>query len=574
MQNIIHGISASPGIAMGRVKRFVKEKMVIDHTKIHPEQVHDEVIRAKNAFDAYASELKKQTEEIASETQKEVILAHQELLGDPYYFETVSSGISEELQSAEWAIDDTTANMASMMESLDDPYLRERGADYRDIGANLLQILKGVSGLSLADLSEPVIVVAEELAPSDTAEMKREYVLAFANDLGGATSHTSIIAQTLGIPCLVGMKTISQQVKDGDFIIVDANQGMVFLDPDEETRHQYESKLNAQKAEEARLKSIQFEAAMTSDGRKIEMVTNIGNLGDLDLGLAQGAEGVGLFRTEFLYMDNTHFPTEEEQFLVYREAAERLGEKPLVIRTLDIGGDKSLPYYEFPKEDNPFLGWRALRFCFDREDVFRTQLRALLRASAFGNLKILLPMIVSVDELIRVQQMLSEEREKLDAEHIAYRQNMQVGVMIETPASVFSAHALAEHCDFFSIGTNDLTQYILAADRGNEKVARIYNSFNPAVLRAISLVIQEAHSAGIWCGMCGGFAGDPRATRMLLGMGLDEFSVPAAKIAQLKDIIRSTAYSDAQEEARAILGLATVNDVMAYEAIHEQSSKQ
>lgn len=556
----VQGIGASRGLTMGPVKRFVKEKIAVNQGKITEDAVRREQNAAKDAFEKYREELAAQTPE--SETEQAVRDAHLELLGDPFYIETVSETVASKLIYADAALEETTDFMASQMEALDDPYLQERGADYRDIGRKVLEKLKGIQSADLSSLAEPMIIVAEELTPSDTATMDKERVLGFINDLGGATSHTSIIAQTLGIPCLVGTKDASRKLKDGDFVVLDADQGVAYINPTEEIRSTYAQRIDAEKEEQKRLDEERFAPALTTNGHRIEVATNIGNLKDLDLGLSSGAEGVGLFRTEFLYMDKDHFPTEEEQFDVYKAAAEKLDGKPLVIRTLDIGGDKSLPYFDFPTEENPFLGWRALRFCFDEEEIFMTQLRALLRASAYGNVKILLPMIVSVDELLHVQDLLDRARTALEREGEKFDPAMEVGVMIETPASVLVAHDLARHCDFFSIGTNDLTQYVLAADRGNERVAKIYNTFNPAVVRSIGKVIEAAHTEGIWCGMCGGFAGDPQATILLLGLGLDEFSAPASKIAKVKDLIRQVSDEEAKEFADSILKMETVREVM------------
>lgn len=556
----IKGIIASPGIAMGIAKIFVKKKLEISKEFLSEEDKSGHIKKIDAAFEAYKAELAGRTGQ--SEMERGVTEAHMELLSDPYFIDTVKDKINLESKPADMALSETSDMMASMMESLDDPYLRERGADYRDIGHNLLYLLKGVKSESLENLDQDYIIVSDELTPSDTAKMDKNRVLAFANDFGGATSHTSIIAQTLGIPCLVGMKEATSKIKDGDYLILDGQEGILYINPDDDTKNKYKGMLDKLEEENNRLKALKFERAISKDNRKVEVATNIGNLNDLDLGIEAGAEGVGLFRTEFLYMDNSHFPTEDEQFVVYKKAAEKLEGKQLLVRTLDIGGDKSLSYFEFPHEDNPFLGWRALRICFDMPEIFRTQLRAILRASAFGNVKILLPMIISLDELLHVKELVEQYKRELDLEGIDYNKNIEIGIMIETPASVFSSEELAEHCDFFSIGTNDLTQYILAADRGNEKISKLYNSFNPAVLRAIAHVIKSAHKAGIWCGMCGGFAGDSKATYLLFGLGLDEFSAPASKLTKIKDIIRNSEYSEAEKFARDIIKTSSVKEIM------------
>lgn len=559
MTKKLEGIIASQGLAMGPAKRFIKEELTIDHETISEDRVKNEQSRVDRAFSAYADQLKSRGTE--SQTQQEVLEAHLELLSDPYYADTVKEKIQNNLCNAETALEATTDEMASMMESLEDAYLKERGADYRDIGENLLYLLLGKKPQDLSQLAEDCIIVCQELTPSDTSLMDKKRVLGFANDLGGKTSHTSIIAQTLGIPALVGMKTVSQEITDGDFLILDAQKGFVLVNPDEEVKKSYADLLQSEQEERARLESVKNREAVTKDGRKISVATNIGNLQDLTVGFEAGADGCGLFRTEFLYMDNSHFPTEEEQFAVYREAASQCGDRPLLIRTLDIGGDKSLSYYSFPKEDNPFLGWRALRICFDKPEIFRAQLRAILRASAFGNVKILLPMVISVEEIIKVRELVETYKKELQAESIDYNDTIDVGMMVETPASVMMAPRLAKYCDYFSIGTNDLTQYILAVDRGNDVIANLYNTYNPAVLAAIKRVIDSAHEEGKWCGMCGGFAGDTDATYLLLGLGLDEFSAPASKVAKVKDIILTSSYDEAKKFAEEVLQLESMEEI-------------
>lgn len=559
MTKKLEGIIASQGLAMGPAKRFIKEELTIDHETISEDRVKNEQSRVDRAFSAYADQLKSRGTE--SQTQQEVLEAHLELLSDPYYADTVKEKIQNNLCNAETALEATTDEMASMMESLEDAYLKERGADYRDIGENLLYLLLGKKPQDLSQLAEDCIIVCQELTPSDTSLMDKKRVLGFANDLGGKTSHTSIIAQTLGIPALVGMKTVSQEITDGDFLILDAQKGFVLVNPDEEVKKSYADLLQSEQEERARLESVKNREAVTKDGRKISVATNIGNLQDLTVGFEAGADGCGLFRTEFLYMDNSHFPTEEEQFAVYREAASQCGDRPLLIRTLDIGGDKSLSYYSFPKEDNPFLGWRALRICFDKPEIFRAQLRAILRASAFGNVKILLPMVISVEEIIKVRELVETYKKELQAESIDYNDTIDVGMMVETPASVMMAPRLAKYCDYFSIGTNDLTQYILAVDRGNDVIANLYNTYNPAVLAAIKRVIDSAHEEGKWCGMCGGFAGDTDATYLLLGLGLDEFSAPASKVAEVKDIILASSYDEAKKFAEEVLQLESMEEI-------------
>ena len=553
------GIGSSDGIAVGKIYLLEKEEVEVTSEKITEEAKEKELKRVSEAFESYTRDL--ENSNVDSEIQKEVITAHLSMLEDPFLTESVENKITGENQNAEYALKTSVDEMAAMMESLDDPYLKERAADYKDIGEGLLYKLAGKEKADLSNLPKNTILVAKELTPSDTSNMDKDSVIGFAMDLGGKTAHVSIIAQTLGIPALVGMKDISKNVQTGQDAIIDAFEDKMILDPDESEKNEYLERSKEIQEEKDRLDKGKFDKAVTLDGHTVEVVTNIGNMEDLSLGLSQGAEGVGLFRTEFLYMENDHFPTEEEQFNVYKEAAEALKDKPLIIRTLDIGGDKSLSYFDFPEEENPFLGWRALRICFDKPEIFRAQLRAILRASFYGNVKILLPMVISVEEVKKVNSYLEELKSELDIEGLEYNKNIEVGIMVETPASALIADDLIKYVDYFSIGTNDLTQYVLAADRGNEKVSNLYNTYNPAVLKAIKMVIDASHKAGKWTGMCGGFAGDTKATKLLLGMGLDEFSAPASSIPKIKETIKNITLEEAKMFAEEILNMETTGEI-------------
>lgn len=558
MANTLKGIVASEGVVLGRAYLFIKDKLEVNNKKIDEDKIPEEKNKFTDALDEYREYLSNL--EIDTDAQKNVVEAHIGMLDDPYLIDTVNGKIDES-ENVESALVNSIAEMVATIEGLDDPYLKERAVDYKDIGERLLHILKGVKPQKLFPLPKDSIIVAEELTPTDTSVMDRDNVIGFCMDLGGKTAHTSIIAQTLGIPALVGMKNVTKVVKDGDLIIIDDNNGELFVNPDEETVEEYKKLIQEQKEEKERLEKYKNEDSITPDGKKVEVAVNIGNLEDLEDGIEKGAKSVGLFRTEFLYMGNTHFPTEEEQFNVYKKAAELLNGNTLVIRTLDIGGDKSLSYFEFPQEDNPFLGWRALRICFDMCDVFETQLRAILRASKYGDIKILLPMVISVDEIIKFNEILEKVKSDLRERKEEFNEKIEVGIMIETPASSIIADDLIKYVDFFSIGTNDLTQYVLAVDRGNEKISNLYSTYNKAVLRMIKRVIDISHEHGKWTGMCGGFAGDPSATKMLLGMDLDEFSVPAPKVAKIKDIIRNTSLKEAEEFANEILNLTTTEEI-------------
>lgn len=553
------GIAASDGVAIGKVYLFEKTEIILNEENIHESDVEKELNSLNSAIEEYSNELKNR--ETTTDAEDEVRNAHIELVSDPSLIEMASDKIKNSLQNAELALHSTIQEMASVFEMLDDEYLRERAADYRDIGENIMYKLKGIAPKTLSSLDDDYIIVAEELTPTDTSTMDKDHVLGLVMELGGKTSHSSIIAQTLGIPAVVGMKDIRSNLKNDDFIILDALEGVVIVNPDEKTIADYEAKFASIKANKELAEKYKFEKPVTLDGRSVEVVSNIGGIEDLKLALEDGAEGVGLFRTEFLYMEGNDFPTEEYQFSVYKEAAELLEGKPLIIRTLDIGGDKGLDYFEFPKEENPFLGWRALRIGFDRKDILRTQLRAILRASAFGDVKILLPMIISVQEIQTVQEYIEEFKSELRDEGHDFNENIEVGIMIETPASVFVAEDLIQNCDFFSIGTNDLTQYILAVDRGNEKISHLYDYFNPAVLRAIKQVIDASHKYGKWTGMCGSMASDVQATYLLLGMGLDEFSSVSSKVGLIKSVINNAKLSEAEKFAEKVLSLSQIDDI-------------
>ncbi|WP_237037488.1 phosphoenolpyruvate--protein phosphotransferase [Mediannikoviicoccus vaginalis] len=558
MANTLKGIVASEGVVLGRAYLFIKDKLEVSNKKIDENEIPEEKNKFTDALDDYREYLSNL--ETDTDAQRNVVEAHIGMLDDPYLIDTVNGKIDVG-ENVESALVNSISEMVSTIEGLDDPYLKERAVDYKDIGERLLHILKGVKPQKLFPLPKDSIIVAQELTPTDTSVMDRDNVIGFCMDLGGKTAHTSIIAQTLGIPALVGMKNVTKVVKDGDLIIIDDYKGQLIVNPDEKTVEEYKKLIQEQKEEKERLEKYKNEDSITPDGKKVEVAVNIGNIEDLEDGIEKGASSVGLFRTEFLYMGNTHFPTEEEQFKVYKRAAELLKGNTLVIRTLDIGGDKSLSYFEFPQEDNPFLGWRALRICFDMCDVFETQLRAILRASKHGNVKILLPMVISVDEIIKFNEILEKVKSDLRKRQEEFNEDIEVGIMVETPASSIIADDLIKYVDFFSIGTNDLTQYVLAVDRGNEKISNLYSTYNKAVLRMIKRVIDISHEHGKWTGMCGGFAGDEKATKMLLGMGLDEFSVPGPKVAKIKDIIRNTSLKEAEEFSNEIISLTTTEEI-------------
>lgn len=558
MSLIKKGIIASENLAIGKIKLMKKQEVKISSEKISDDEIKlhvDKFNKALNDYKTILSETK-----VDNDTQKQVIEAHLSMLDDPFLSESVISKINENFASDK-ALNDTIDEMVIMMQSLDNEYMRERASDYKDIGQQLLYKIKGIENQKLDSLEPNTILVSKELTPYETSIIDKDNVVGFLMDLGGKTAHTSIIAQTLGIACLVGMKDITENVKDSQTVIIDSYKGICIIDPDEETLLEYRNKKSELDGEKSRLEKNRYNKAITKDGRDIDVMTNIGNIEDLEKGLESGAEGVGLFRTEFLYMYNDNFPTEDEQFESYKKVVEILDGKSVIIRTLDIGGDKELPYYKFPKEDNPFLGWRALRFCFDMKDVFDAQIKAILRASAFGKIRIMLPMVISVEEIEKALEIIENNKDELRDKNIDFDENIEVGIMIETPASVIVAEDLIEYVDFFSIGTNDLTQYVLASDRGNDKISSLYNTYNPAVLRAIKKVIDVSHKHGKRTGMCGGFAGDTKATKLLLGMGLDEFSAPAASIPKIKDVIANNSFEEAKIYADEILQMKKTTDI-------------
>lgn len=559
MTNKYQGIKASSGIAIGNIYLFNREKVDIDQSKIEKDLIEKEISKVNDAINSYVNKLS--DTKGANQAQINIANAHKELLQDPYFSDTIESKITNELKNAELALSETINEMVEIMSQIDDEYLKERASDYKDIGYQLMYKLKGIIPKDLSNIEKNTIIISKELTPSDTSNMNKENVAGFATDLGGKTSHTSIIAQTLDIPALVGMKDISTKVEDGKLAIIDGNEGFIIVDPSEEELENYKTKIKEEEELKQRLKLVKDKRATSKDGRSVEVSANIGNLEDLKIAIENGCDGVGLFRTEFLYMENTHFPTEDEQFEVYKQATEMLGEKPLIIRTLDIGGDKGLDYFEFPVEENPFLGYRAIRLCLDREDIFMTQLKALVRASAYGNLKIMIPMIINISEFKRTLELVDQIKSQFDKDGISYNKDLEIGIMVETPASVFMADKLIKYVDFFSIGTNDLSQYTLACDRGNENISYLYSNYNPAVLRAIKHVIDESHKANKWTGMCGQFASDTQASKLLLGLGLDEFSAASSKIAEIKDTIINSEFSEEEKFAISLLDLETPKEI-------------
>lgn len=556
------GIAASPGIAIGQAW-VVKEVTLTFPTDLATDpdheinRYHQAVAKAKEQI----GQLRDKAAREMGEDKAAVFDAHLMVLEDPELTGGIEGKITTEKMQAENAVKDVIDQFVTIFENMDMEYMRERAADIRDVGTRLLYLLFGIEQRSLAEISEPSIVVAHDLTPSDTAQMDREKVLGFATNIGGRTSHSAIMARSLEIPAVIGLKTVLEEVAQGDMLIVDGTTGEVIIRPDEAQLQQYRAKRDALLAEKKELQKLVDEPSVTKDNVRVELAANIGSPEDAIAAKARGAEGIGLFRTEFLYMDRDDFPSEEEQFTAYKRVAETMGDAPVVIRTLDIGGDKELSYLELSQEMNPFLGVRAIRLCLERPDIFKTQLRAILRASAYGNIKMMYPMIATIEELRAANGILDEVKTELKNEGIAFNEAMEVGIMIEIPAAAVSADLFAEEVDFFSIGTNDLIQYTIAVDRMNEQLTRLYQPFHPSLLRLIKQVIDAAHAKGKWAGMCGEMAGDPLAIPLLLGLGLDEFSMSASSILPARKQLRHLKQADMKQMAEAALYKKTAQDV-------------
>ena len=561
---MIKGIAASNGIAIAKAYKLVMPELKVD--KVEIEDVEKEIKAYEDAMAQTAKELvaiKEAASKNLSEEEAAVFDAHTLVLEDPELKTQVEDKIRNEKCNATAALDEVAATFISMFEMMDDDYFRERAADIKDVSRRLLANLLGKSLPNPSLIDEEVVVIADDLTPSDTAQLNKNLVKGFATNIGGRTSHSAIMARSLEIPAVVACKTITEDVNDGDMIVLDGIEGTVIVNPDEETIRTYEAKRDEYIAYRNELKKLVNEKTVSTDGHHVELVANIGGANDLPGVIENGAEGVGLFRTEFLYMESANLPTEERQFDVYKEILEAMEGKPVVVRTLDIGGDKEIEAIDMPKEMNPFLGVRAIRLCFQREDIFRTQLRALLRASVYGDLRIMFPMIATLAEFRKAKGILLEEKEKLIAEGIEVSDSLQVGIMIEIPAAAVLADQFAKEVDFFSIGTNDLIQYTFAADRMSSGVSYLYQPYNPSILKLIKNVIDAAHKEGKWAGMCGEMAGEQLAAPLLLGLGLDEFSMSATSVLAQRKLIKSLSQAEMKELADKALNCCTMEEVVA-----------
>ena len=536
---IYKGKSVFGGIAIGKISVYKKDEQLVKRVKI--EDADAEMERYTAARNIAAAQLQKLYDKAlkeVGEANAAIFEVHQMMLEDEDYNESVENIIHSQMVNAEYAVASTADNFAQMFEAMDDDYMRGRAADVRDISERVITVLAGGAGSGL-DSDEPVIIAADDLAPSETVQLDKDKVLSFVTAHGSENSHTAILARTMGIPALIGTGIDLDETVDGKLGIVDGTNGVVYVDPDAELLEEMKKKQQEEQEKKRLLQTLKGKENITLDGQKVMLYANVGNIKDLGIALQNDAGGIGLFRSEFIYLGQDHYPTEEEQFQIYKTVAETMAGRRVIIRTLDIGADKQCDYFELDKEDNPAMGLRAIRICLTRPEIFKTQLRALFRASVYGNINIMYPMIISVDEVRQIKAIVEEVKAELAEQGIEYGNPAQ-GIMIETPASVMMSRELAEEVDFFSIGTNDLTQYTLAIDRQNSKLDKFFDSHHPAVLRMIQMTVENAHKAGIWCGICGELGADQALTKDFLAMGVDELSVSPGSILPLRKIILET----------------------------------
>ncbi|MEI3614194.1 phosphoenolpyruvate--protein phosphotransferase [Pseudogracilibacillus sp. SO30301A] len=565
MNKELKGIGASPGIAIAKAYQLVTPDLSFE--KVTTENTEEEISRLEQALEVSRTELEKikeHTEKKLGEDHAAIFSAHLLILTDPELINPMKEKIETDKVIAATAVEEISTMFIDMFENMDNEYMRERAADIKDVTKRVMSHILGVTFPNPALIDEEVVIIAEDLTPSDTAQLNREFVQGFVTDIGGRTSHSAIMARSLEIPAVVGTKNITESVSQNDLIIIDGLEGNVIIHPTDEEVATYREKQAAYAKQQEEWAKLKDEPTITKDGVQVELAANIGTPDDVADALHNGAEGIGLYRTEFLYMGKSELPSEEEQFEAYKSVLEQMGNKPVVVRTLDIGGDKELNYLDLPKELNPFLGFRAIRFCLENEDVFRPQLRALLRASAFGNLKIMFPMIATLEEFRQAKEILLDEKEKLVAEGIEVSENIEVGIMVEIPSTAVTAAQFAKEVDFFSIGTNDLIQYTMAADRMNEQVSYLYQPYHPAILNLVNNVIEAAHKEGKWAGMCGEMAGEPIAVPILLGLGLDEFSMSATSILPARTQLSELSKEQIAPHKEELLAMGTTDEVVEF----------
>ncbi|MFD3219861.1 phosphoenolpyruvate--protein phosphotransferase [Staphylococcus saprophyticus] len=562
MSNYINGIAASDGVAIAKAYLLVEPDLSFDSEKVS--DVDAEIAKFNNAIQTSKVELTKirnNAEQNLGADKAAIFDAHLLVLDDPELIQPIEEKIKNEQVNAPTALSDVTGQFITIFESMDNEYMKERAADIRDVSKRVLAHILGVELPNPSMIDESVVIIGNDLTPSDTAQLNKEFVQGFVTNIGGRTSHSAIMSRSLEIAAVVGTKSITQEVKQGDMIIVDGLTGEVIIDPTEDEVIAYQNKRERFFEDKQELQKLRDEETTTIDGRHAELAANIGTPNDLKGVIENGAEGIGLYRTEFIYMGRDEMPTEDEQFEAYKKVLETMEDKRVVVRTLDIGGDKELPYLNLPEEMNPFLGYRAIRLCLDQPDIFRPQLRALLRASAFGKLNIMFPMVATIQEFRDAKALLLEEKDNLTNEGIEVSDDIELGIMVEIPSTAALADVFAKEVDFFSIGTNDLIQYTMAADRMSERVSYLYQPYNPSILRLVKQVIEASHKEGKWTGMCGEMAGDEIAIPLLLGLGLDEFSMSATSVLKARRQIKGLSQNEMEELAQRAIDCATSEEV-------------
>lgn len=570
MSKLIKGIAASDGVAIAKAYLLVEPDLSFTNENITDTDA--EIKKFRNALEASKIELTKirnNAEKSLGADKAAIFDAHLLVLDDPELIQPIEDKIENEKVNAPEALNEVTTQFITIFESMDNEYMRERAADIRDVSKRVLAHLLGVELPNPSMIDESVVIIGNDLTPSDTAQLNKEFVQGFVTNIGGRTSHSAIMSRSLEIAAVVGTKSITHEVKQGDMVIVDGITGDVIIDPTEDELIAYQNKRERFFEDKKELQKLRDAETVTVDGEHAELAANIGTPDDLYGVMENGAEGIGLYRTEFLYMGRDQMPTEDEQFEAYKKVLETMKDKRVVVRTLDIGGDKELPYLNLPKEMNPFLGYRAIRLCLDQQDIFRTQLRALLRASAYGKLNIMFPMVATIKEFRDAKAILLEEKDKLTSEGQEVADDIEVGIMVEIPSTAALADIFAKEVDFFSIGTNDLIQYTMAADRMSERVSYLYQPYNPAILRLVKQVIEASHKEGKWTGMCGEMAGDETAIPLLLGLGLDEFSMSATSILKARRQINGLSKNEMTELANRAINCATQDEVK--ELVHHIS---
>ncbi|WP_414738947.1 phosphoenolpyruvate--protein phosphotransferase [Macrococcoides canis] len=559
----LKGIGASDGIAIAKAYLLVEPDLSFNNEKVADTDAEVEKFKAAiNQSKVELTQIRNNAEVALGPDKAAIFDAHLLVLEDPELINPIEDNIRNNQMNAAASLSEVSTNFITIFESMDNEYMKERAADIKDVSKRVLSHILGVSLPNPTMIDEPVVIIAEDLTPSDTAQLNKKFVQGFATNIGGRTSHSAIMSRSLEIPAVVGTKNITDSVKQGDFVIVDGITGEVIINPDEQTITGYKARQSAFLQEKEELKQLVNDKTVTKEGKHVELAANIGTPNDLEGVKNNGAEGIGLYRTEFLYMGRDAMPTEDEQYEAYKKVLSEMDGKRVVVRTLDIGGDKELPYLNLPKEMNPFLGYRAIRLCLDQQDIFRTQLRALLRASSHGKLSIMFPMIATINEFREAKAILEEEKERLTADKVKVADDIELGIMVEIPSTAAMADIFAKEVDFFSIGTNDLIQYTMAADRMSERVSYLYQPYNPAILRLIKQVIDASHKEGKWTGMCGEMAGDSTAIPLLLGLGLDEFSMSATSILSARRQIKNLSQPEMAKVAEQALNCATQEEVV------------